>query len=395
MRKDPQWTTPDELLSQLLRSWERGMLLRGEVPPLRLRKPTSRELGERFGEVQDWIRALEEGSHRLGYQVEYEEIAHRQLGKNRVPVGVSISMEAGLRALRKNREAERYQVVVREVCAEFPELKDWLARRPLAALDVDWERTLAVLRYFRRHPRCGLYRRQLEISGIDTKFIEENRGRLGELLTLVLPQDQVIDEPGVSFDRRFGLREKPSLVRFRILDESLHIQGLSDLTVPVEELAQLDLPVEEIIVTENEVNGLALPPRPRTLVVFGRGYALDHLGGVPWLAKRRLRYWGDIDTHGFGILDRFRAYFPDAESLMMDAETFHAHRTMWVEECTPRSDPLLRLSPPESALYAELIQDAHGERLRLEQERIPFAWVRRQLGHAEVVVSDRERELHS
>jgi hypothetical protein len=64
-----------------------------------------------------------------------------------------------------------------------------------------------------------------------TKFIEVHRSLLGELLELTLPPESIKVEPGSSFDRRFGLREKPFLVRFRLLDPSQWIQGLSDLTV--------------------------------------------------------------------------------------------------------------------------------------------------------------------
>jgi len=152
--------------------------------------------------------------------------------------------------------------------------------------------------------------------------------------------------------------------------------SLSDLTVPIEDLARLDLPVDDIVITENEVNGLALRARPGTLVVFGQGYALERLGEVAWLARRRLFYWGDIDTHGFAILDRFRARFPAAESLMMDRATLLAHRRLWVEEPGPSTELLSRLTPEEITLLGELRRGVHGQRVRLEQERIGFQWVR-------------------
>ena len=44
-----------------------------------------------------------------------------------------------------------------------------------------------------------------------------------------------------------------------------------------------------------------------------------------WLKGRPLHYWGDIDTHGFAMLDRVRAIFPAAESFLMDRETLCAH----------------------------------------------------------------------
>ena len=48
----------------------------------------------------------------------------------------------------------------------------------------------------------------------------------------------------------------------------------------------------------------------RGILLFGQGYALDRLGDIPWLHRCPLHYWGDIDTHGFAILDRLRAHFP-------------------------------------------------------------------------------------
>ena len=245
-----------------------------------------------------------------------------------------------------------------------------------------WPRLLEVLQWFLDHPSPGVYRRQLEIEGVDTKFIENHRRVLTELLPLVLPPEHVRDDAGTSFDRRFGLLEKPAMVRFRFLDESQYLHGLSDLAARVDELARLDPPVDEVIVTENEVNALALPPRARTLVIFGQGYANERLSELRWLGSRRLRYWGDIDTHGFTMLDRFRGHFPDAESLLMDRETFLSHRAMWVIESAPSAEGLTKLTAPEAALFDELHRGVHGDRIRLEQERIGFAWVRQRLGLA-------------
>jgi hypothetical protein len=45
----------------------------------------------------------------------------------------------------------------------------------------------------------------------------------------------------------------------------------------------------------------------RLKLIFGLGYGLDRLADVPWLERCEVWYWGDIDTHGVGILDRLRA----------------------------------------------------------------------------------------
>ena len=377
------WTTPAELVAQLQRLWDRGDVLRAAVAgealfpkQLRLRRPNAKDLGSRFDEVRQWIRALEEAQ---GFTVELDEIAHRQLGRNRVPGRVWVSTEAqALRILGKQRAAQSFHSLRGRILEALPALDGWVTAFPMKVLEFEdqWERLISVLLWFEQNPQSRLYRRQLEIEKVDTKFIENHRQLLWDLLERVLPQPQIASERSASFDRRFGLREKPGLVRFRILDERLHIRGLSDLSVPVSELAQLDLPVDDVIVTENEVNGLALLPRPKTLVVFGQGYALEKLAEVPWLGAKRLLYWGDVDTHGFAMLDRFRAHFPLAQSFLMDRETFLAHRAMWVVEHEPSTESLTRLTEAERSLYRELVRGTHGERLRLEQERIGFRWVR-------------------
>ena len=62
-------------------------------------------------------------------------------------------------------------------------------------------------------------------------------------------------------------------------------------------------------------------------------------------------YWGDIDTHGFAILDRLRSRHPGVTSIMMDSHTLLAHRKQWVREPVPTRRALERLTPNEGALY--------------------------------------------
>jgi hypothetical protein len=115
-------------------------------------------------------------------------------------------------------------------------------------------------------------------------------------------------------------------------------------------------------------------------VIFGLGYGLLRLAEIGWLRERRVHYWGDLDTHGFAMLDRLRATLPEARSLLMDRETLLEHRPWWDEEPTPHSGILARLAEAEAALYEDLRHDRLGTRVRLEQERIGFAWIERALG---------------
>lgn len=394
------WTTPADLRDQLQRLWDSGAILSARLDgeplfprELRLRRPTSRDLAEHFSAVQDWVLALKRGgreSRGFGYEIRWREIRHRVHGANALPERITVPTETdALRLLGKSREAERFSQLAGEALERFPALRSWLARRPLTLLQQAerWPQILAVLDWFRDHPRPGIYLRQLDIAGVDTKFIEAHRGLLSELLDQVLPAS-AIDASATGargFERRYGLRSKPALIRFRVLDPALAIGELTDLSVPPEQFARLSLPVERVFITENEINGLAFPDMPGSLVIFGLGYGLDRLADIPWLHRTALHYWGDIDTHGFAILNRLRAAFPEARSLLMDRATLDAHRELWGKEPKDRRflGELPSLSEAERALFHSLRDDTLGERIRLEQERVGFGWVRRTLASLE------------
>jgi hypothetical protein len=387
-----EWTTPADLRRQVQRHWDSGRLLAAAITwgttgeslfplELRLRGPDTRALSERFEEVRQWIRELESESR---CQIEWREINHRLLGRNRVPARIVVPGEReALELIAKTDDAARFRALAGSTLERLPELSAWLARRPLTALEyaADWDRILAVLLWFRGHPRSGLYLRQLDIAGVDTKFIEVRKPLLAELLDIVLPPEALEAAAGQrTFEARYGLASKPSQVRFRILDGRLAIQGLTDLAVPAREFASLDLPVDRVFITENEINGLAFPGVPGSLVIFGLGYGLDRLSEVRWLHDRTLHYWGDIDTYGFHILDRLRVRFPAAQSLLMDRETLLEHAPLWVRESNSYDGELPRLTSAERALYDDLRHNRLGERVRLEQERIPYGWLQRALG---------------
>lgn len=390
-----RWTTPQDLIAETRRHWDSGRLLADRLDPgsdlfplrLRLRKPRSGDLGEQFDAVRTWTAELLAGSREQrghGYDIEWREVNHRTLGRNRLPAAIVVpSAIDALRLIGKAAEARRFDRLAADLLPEFPDLQSWLARRPLAALDHldDWPRLHAILRYFQQHPRPGVYLRQLDIPGVDTKFIETRRRLLSELLDAVLP-DSSIDPTAVGargFNQRYGIKNRPALLRFRILDPALRFRGLSDLSVPAAEFAGLELAIDTIFITENEINGLVFPDHPRAIVIFGLGYGLDRLAGINWLRRLHCWYWGDIDTHGFAILNRLRHYLPETRSFLMDRATLDAHRDLWGQEPEDRRfrGNLERLDPAEQALYCTLRDDRLSLRLRLEQEHVRFTWLKR------------------
>jgi hypothetical protein len=333
MKPSADWTTPADIRDEVRRHWQRGRILaaRLEATPLfplavKFRRPDSRALSAQFDAVRKWIRALEEGgkaARGFGYDILWEEINHRQLGRNRLPSGICVASERdALRLIGMQREAERFSTLADLILGQFPALRD----------------------------------RVLPPAAVDPRF-----------------------PAGRGFEARYGLAAKPPLVRFRLLDRRLVIRGLSDLTIPAADFAGLDLAAARVFVTENEINGLAFPDLVDSLVVFGLGYGLDRLAEAQWLARTNLYYWGDIDTHGFAMLDQLRAAFPEARSLLMDRRTLLAHRPFWVQETDRHNGTLSRLTPAERELFEELQHDRLGDHVRLEQERISFGWLEQAL----------------
>ncbi|MDQ2858023.1 MAG: DUF3322 domain-containing protein [Candidatus Eremiobacteraeota bacterium] len=389
---DQTWTTPAQIVARLRRFWTRGDLLRAELGAassgpleLPLTKPGTAELSERFTDVRAWIRSLEEGSKSrrgFGYDIVWSEVNNRVLGSNRVPARVRIATnDDALRLIGTRRQAQRFSQAAVATLAAFPELQNWISRKPLVLVEheADWERVLGVLSWFRNNTRPAIYLRQLDIPGVDTKFIESRKGLLAELLDLVLPA-AAIDASAIgsrAFDRRYGLLPKPALIRFRTLDDRLLPGGYSDLAVPVDEFARVELDVDAVYITENDANGLAFPPLERSIVIFGLGYGVESLSRSTWLRSKALRYWGDIDTHGFVMLDRLRGLFPHVTSLLMDRDTFMSHRDLWTHEAAPYREPLARLTPAEQSLFDDLREARFVSGARLEQERVAFHCVER------------------
>ncbi|MDP2416114.1 MAG: DUF3322 domain-containing protein [Hydrogenophaga sp.] len=398
------WTTAADLRAQVQKLWDKGDLLRPLVDgvamaPLRLRLqgPGSSELADRFEEVRTWMRDL--GCHAPAdgappYRIVMRTFRHRVLGANAVPEAVWLdSLDAALALLGKQAEARRFAHLVQTTRAQQPTVLPWLQQRPLQVLDLApvWPRLLAVLAWLQAHPRPGVYLRQVDLPGVDSKFIEAHRGVLTAMLDLALPP-QAIDASasGASqFARRYGFQDKPLRVRVRWLGAGAVLLPTAaetdqDVTLSQAAFERLVLPVRRVFVTENEVNFLAFPPMADSLLVFGAGYGFDALAGAPWLHTCPVYYWGDIDTHGFAILDQLRAHLPQAQSLLMDHETLMAHTEQWGHEPTPVLRDLPRLHAKEQALFDDLryrrLGTAPGTTcVRLEQERIGFGWVQRAL----------------
>jgi hypothetical protein len=275
---------------------------------------------------------------------------------------------------RWRRAAVRFEHIV----ARWPPLAERRQRLFSVLADyseADFERLLDLLAWIAANPDSDLYPRQIPIGGIDSKWIEARKGVLAELVaTMGGPL-----AGGADFYSLCGLRRPPVQIRMRVLDPALRARlgGLGDITAPVGELARLDLPVSVILIVENLQTGLALKDMTGAVAFMALGYSVELLAQLPWIVPATGLYWGDIDTHGYAILHRARAFLPRLTSVLMDEATLFHFRALWTDEKVQHgATELSALTREESLVYFALKENRWGQNLRLEQERIAwdYAW---------------------
>ena len=372
------WTTPAairESAGKKVAGWLSGYVAGSEFAPVRfpIRGPAAAELGNRYDEARRWAADWDRAA-RGPLRVEYKTVGGRYFGANDIPAAAWLdSYDDAWEATGSRAHARALAAMAERTRCAHPALLPWLARRPLKALDLadSWDRLLAVTDWILTRDTAGRYLRQVDIPGVDTKFIGRHRGVLAELLDLMLPPGRV-NATGDGFEDRYGFLRKPGYVRFRC---SVPVAGFTELAVRADELTAPPPGTRRAFIIENEITYLAFPLPAQAIVIYGSGYAAGQLGPLAWLAGLDLVYWGDIDTHGFAILSRVRYRFPHTRSILMDEDTLLAHRHHWGTESDPTSAALTHLTAAEQSLYHSLRNGKFGERLRLEQEFISFASV--------------------
>jgi hypothetical protein len=365
--------------------------LADESLPLEIRfgKVKTASILDDFTALDGEIKNLKKESKEelgFGYTVEFKETVTRKAGRQWLPARIFFETPADyLKFLRKEKEFGAFTQSVAFIRREMPELEAWLRGHPQQVIDNagQWEDLLRVCAYFRANPAPRRYIRELPVQ-VHTKFIEENTAVLTSLLDFLLPGHVQTEEK--DFRRRFNLRYDEPLLRLRILDAEVartHLAGIDDLSIPLSQFNALRIDCARVFILENKTNFsnifnfLTLPQLRGSVAVFGEGFKLRLLRQAAWLRDKHIYYWGDIDAHGFEILSLLRGYFPQTRSFLMDANTFRMFKKYAVKGPDFYRSTLPHLTREETELFYHLL--GLTDKNRLEQERIPQAFVLEQL----------------
>jgi hypothetical protein len=342
---------------------------------LGLGSPTERDVTEDVAGFRSWAAAWS-AWHDIG-EVSWEDRQWARLGRQRIPTSLRLASSDEVarvigQQMRWTLACERYGFLT----TQWPRLNgnsvlpkhfDVLAEYS----GTDFEGLCSLMLWLERNPKSDLYLRQLPIEGLDTKWIERRKSLATELICAIRGESEECD-----FFIACGLRRPRHRIRVRLLCPTLRkvVGFLEDIEAPLEEIAALPLAPAGAVIVENLETGLSLPDLPGVVALMKLGVGVGVLNTVPWLQGIDAVYWGDIDTHGYAILNHARRALPHLRSVLMDKETLFSYRNLWVEE--PEQDdstqlPLLK--DHERTVYEGLRSDAWGRKIRLEQERIPWA----------------------
>lgn len=262
------------------------------------------------------------------------------------------------------------------IAQEIPELID-SALNVIDALAnlawIDFERVVAVAKWFCEHREGECLVRQIPIRGVDTRWFEVHCHLLLDFL-----RDYLELNPYRKDLLQLGLIPPPALVRMVVYDEELRsrVGGLRLFATSIDELETLNLRPDRVVFVDNLPTAVALPDIKGTLAVITPLNHIRNTCEISWIANSHCQYLGSIDMKSFAILHNLRLYLPNIESVLMDEQTLLSNQDLWTNDDVSSLDSSpVALNQAETHLYRCLVDGIYGHRVRLDLERLPLALI--------------------
>ena len=284
------------------------------------------------------------------------------------------------------------------IAHEMPELID-SALNVISSLAnlawIDFERMVAVCKWFCENRNSRLLTRQIPIRGIDTRWFEIHTPLLLDFL-----RDYLELNPYRKDLLQLGLVPPPALIRLVIFDAELRakVGGLKIVAASIRELNELNLRPERIVFMDNLPTAVALPDIKGTIGIITPFHHVRETCRINWVAQAHCQYLGSVDLRSFAVLHNLRLYLPNIESVLMDEQTLLSNQDLWTNDDVSGFDSApVALNQAESHLYGCLIDGVYGDHVRLDLERLPLALIATALGADDEQAASlaREAELYS
>lgn len=303
----------------------------------------------------------------FGYVVQSRPVKTRGHGVQDIPESIVFEdQENYLQFIGKVKEFEIFIEKSTLIKNTVPQLVSWMERNPISVINNlhQWDELLKVCDWFLNHFEPNrFYIRELPIA-IHTKFIEDNKAILKNLLDELIPEKLNGNES--VFEKRFHLKYVQPEIRFRYLRPS-EATAHSDISVPLDEFSAHPVTCKRVFIVENKMNFLTFPEIPESLAIWGKGFAIESLKNAAWLNDKEIYYWSDLDAQGFQMLSQLRSYFRQTKSFLMDGNLLERFGEFVVQGTPSKIENLENLSESESLVFNSI----KSQSLRLEQERIP------------------------
>lgn len=234
--------------------------------------------------------------------------------------------------------------------------------------DLDFELLLAVCDWFRSHAdeARGLTPRQVPIPGVHAKWLNTSQ----PLITALTGLDSL------------DLADRhPPRIHFTYLDPDHRATGgrWHDSATVGDAFVPAYVP-RIVLISENKDTAITFPTLPEGIAVEGDGFGGKTAASFPWLAGApTLIYWGDMDRHGYEILNGWRADGVPVASILMDETAYETYEPFGTNTYENGRDiepgdrkPLPHLTASERAVYNRITDPASVTHRRIEQERVPL-----------------------
>ncbi len=341
--------------------------------------PTKADLDQNYAAFHRSVVALQDWAKTHSLVLAYNN--RRVLGTTQtIPTHVTIpdqSAAADIAAGEWPERLTRARSRLAVLGARFPSILDpaRLLRGVDGYTDTDFNLLLAVADWFNRNNHAGLTPRQVPIPGVHAKWLNAHQPHILALT----------GKPDLGL-----LPRHPARIHFTYLDpEHRHTGGrLHDSATVGDSFIPAYMP-RIVVISENKDTAVHFPPLPGGIAVEGEGFGGKTAAAFDWLAAAPyLYYWGDIDAHGYEILNGWRADGVQVTSILMDPATHDAYEpygTNTDAKSRPLAagtrKPLPNLTNDERTVYDRLTDPHWTGHRRVEQERIPLA-----VAHAFVTV---------